>query len=124
MCECLPDPTHCIHNVNRRKLIQAGSLVNAADEEGNTPLLIAANVGNLAMVKLLLDAGSDAFWANHGGTTALVAAQSNGHDDVHGLLLGAQVGGFLKLIGKAKLPNIVVLVFKLTTRSTYPFIQL
>lgn len=51
-------------------LLEAGADVNAADAEGNTPLLHAVVNGNFAMVKLLLEQGADPARSNHAGRRA------------------------------------------------------
>lgn len=51
-------------------LLAAGADVNAADAEGNTPLLHAVVNGNYAMVKLLLEQGADPTRPNHSGRRA------------------------------------------------------
>ena len=62
-------------------LIQAGAQVNAADENGNTPLLYAVyDFQKKDAVELLLKAGADCQWVNDFQTTPLILAAFNGHD--------------------------------------------
>ena len=42
-----------------RKWIEVGANINAKDASGKTPLILAAKVGNLALVKFLLESGAD-----------------------------------------------------------------
>jgi ankyrin repeat protein len=52
-------------------LIERGANVNAKDEEGATPLMIAAGMGRVEMVKLLLSKGADVNARDNSGVTAL-----------------------------------------------------
>jgi len=62
-------------NINEvRKLIAAGSDVNAPDSDGTSPLLWAAHQADSELVALLLDAGADANAANAFGVTPLLEA--------------------------------------------------
>jgi len=63
------------------------------DENGNTPLLIAAQRGDAQMVKRLLEQGADVDARNDYGTTALMFASDYGHAEIIRLLLdhGASV---------------------------------
>jgi uncharacterized protein len=75
-------------------LIQAGANVNAANRlQAVTPLLIASNTGNAAMINLLLKAGADANLPNAQGTTPLMLAAASGNVDAAKALLdhGADV---------------------------------
>ncbi len=77
-----------------RVLIQAGANVNAANRlKAVTPLLIAAQAGNAAMIDLLLKNGGDANLANTLGTTPLMLAAASGKVDAVKALLdhGASV---------------------------------
>jgi len=68
-------------------LIEKGANVSFADEMGVSPLTQAAYVGQLSVVKALLDKGADVGAANHEGINAVIAASSEGFDDVLSLLL-------------------------------------
>jgi ankyrin repeat protein len=60
-----------------KKLIENGADVNARDEEGNTPLILASFYASPKCVALLLDNGADANVANEDGVTALIRAATN-----------------------------------------------
>jgi uncharacterized protein len=62
-----------------QSLLQAGANVNQRDEFGNTPLMIAADRSNLAIVELLLAAGADVRATNESGFTALMNAADHGN---------------------------------------------
>ena len=62
---------------------------DALQNDGWTPLLIAAQNGHAEAVKTLLEAKSDVNKAKPNGKTALMNAASFGHPDVAALLLGA-----------------------------------
>ncbi len=56
------------------KAIKNGADVNAKDEVGNTPLMLAASFCSLEVAKLLIDKGADINSKNSGGVTALLMA--------------------------------------------------
>jgi ankyrin repeat protein len=60
-----------------------------ADVHGTTPLHIAAEEGNDAVVTVLLAAGARVDAANSAGTTPLYVAAAHGHDAVVTALLSA-----------------------------------
>lgn len=62
-----------------RVLLQriARPVLNAADLDGNTPLLLAARYGHIALVRLLIGAKADLHAVNKAGHTAADAARSN-----------------------------------------------
>ena len=63
--------------------IGGGIDVNARSEsDGQTPLILAATMGDLQTVKKLLQARADPNIPNAGGTTALFRALAKNHDDV------------------------------------------
>ncbi len=72
-------------------LLQAGAGVgvDAADQHGMTPLMFAARSGDVAVVRLLLDAGAHAQLRNAKGHTALTLAQAAGQREVAALLAAA-----------------------------------
>jgi hypothetical protein len=72
-----------------RMLIEAGADIHAEDEDGETPLLTAAEWGNTEAVRLLLAKGAPADSANQGGKTPLFAACEEGHLDMAKLLHSA-----------------------------------
>ncbi|MFA5370701.1 MAG: ankyrin repeat domain-containing protein [Sideroxydans sp.] len=64
-----------------RRLLSAGTDVNAADAESATALMHAAHRGDLAMVSLLLNAGADVNAADPAGWTALMKSCYNSELD-------------------------------------------
>jgi len=56
-------------------LLDAKAAVDAQEEEGSTPLMLAAFMGNLEMVKMLVAAGADPRLQDEDGETALVSAR-------------------------------------------------
>ena len=77
-------PLHqaCYNNqseVVRELLKQDGIELNIVNDNGNTPLIIAAIESNLLIVQLLLKAGADAKQRLLNGNTALHFAAENGN---------------------------------------------
>ncbi len=74
-------------------VLLAGVNPDAQDEDGDTPLLLAAAAGRAAITELLLDAGADANLAGHDGMTPLIMASLSGHHAVVDVLIarGARV---------------------------------
>jgi ankyrin repeat protein len=73
-----------------RSLLEEGAKVNARDERGNTPLMVAALSGldlDLETVRLLLAKGADVNARNGGNDTALILAASNEETDILQVLL-------------------------------------
>lgn len=61
------------------KLIEAGADVNAVNpSDGNTPLLLASEVDNIEIVRLLIQKNAAVNMANKVGTTPLHKSASNG----------------------------------------------
>ncbi len=82
---------------NIQAMIQnSPDLINAPDSDGKTPLILAAEKGQLVVAKYLLDHGADVngLSRNH-GDVPLIAAAENGHKAMVELLLarGADVSG-------------------------------
>lgn len=59
-------------------LLEHGAEVDARDTDGNTPLILAARYGNVAMVKALLTAKADFKAVNKAGHTAVDASRHAG----------------------------------------------
>ncbi|TCV85890.1 ankyrin repeat domain-containing protein [Sulfurirhabdus autotrophica] len=81
-------------DVSKVSGLLSGADVNMRDAEGDTLLMIAANSGNLAMVKALLAAGADIKATNEVGWTPLMkgiynAEQDRGFPDVVQALIDA-----------------------------------
>lgn len=62
------------------------TLITAQDDEGNTPLHLAARSGRADLVRLLVEAGSSRGTHNAAEKTAADVAGDEGHDDVVALL--------------------------------------
>lgn len=60
-------------------LLRAGADPNAVDGNGQTPLMLAAEHGDLAMVRWLLEHGADPSKQDHLGETALTCADGYTH---------------------------------------------
>lgn len=78
-----------------RQLIQEGAAVNAADELGYTPLMLAVRKGHELVVRVLMEAGADVRAVNllDGGRTALHYAGLHGRREIAQMLIagGANV---------------------------------
>jgi ankyrin repeat protein len=57
-----------------RLLLEKGASIRARNAEGSTPLIVAANHGETAVVRLLLHKGAEIEAADNEGITALIAA--------------------------------------------------
>jgi uncharacterized protein len=75
-----------------RQLLDRGAspeaVIGANDSEGQTALEVAADTGNVPMVRLLLDRGAEINAADGWGGTAIVGASSAGFPEVVRLLIG------------------------------------
>lgn len=94
-CTCFgPQASADGHAAVVERLLQAGAPVNAADNGGVTPLMLASHEGHLAVVHQLLDAGALANATNDGNDTALHIAAWRGKADVCAALIaaGAAIG--------------------------------
>jgi len=74
-------------------LIKQGADINAQDEDGDTPLMIASYYGQLEVVRALLNAGADVSSTHKYGGTALISAAAGGHVQILKALIekGAEV---------------------------------
>jgi len=70
-----------------KRLIEAGADVNAKDEQGKTPLSLAASRGFLSFIPILRDAGADVNTKDNAGMTPLHWAAYLGHIEVVHFLL-------------------------------------
>ena len=89
---CSSDGDNALHAVVRwgdlsgaNTLIGAGIDVNRAGDLGYAPLHVACMMGNVEMVKLLIDSGANLF-ALSGGDTPFATARLAGHDQICDLL--------------------------------------
>lgn len=69
-----------------RALVEAGADIKAADGDGLTPLMSAAQAGSEAVVKLLLESGAPADAKDKRGRTALTLAKEAGNGPVVAML--------------------------------------
>jgi ankyrin repeat protein len=74
-------------------------ILNAKDDDGNTPLIIAVSREDQDWTAFLLKKGADVNLPGRGGETPLLAAARSGFDDAVGWLLGdgAKVDGTNKM---------------------------
>ena len=75
-----------------RELLARGAAVDAARNDGWTPLLIASWAGHLEVVRELLSRGASPGAVANNGATALSRATANGHVAVANLLRAALQG--------------------------------
>ncbi len=69
--------------------LRSGGDVNAADERGRSPLILAASKGRIDLCQLLLDEGADPDLRDHAGNDALAVAQAQGQTEIASLLVPA-----------------------------------
>jgi uncharacterized protein len=73
-----------------RAAIEAGAAIDQPDRDGETALMTAARLGEMAMIELFLRLGADPNRrADPPGATALMLAANNGHRDAVERLLAA-----------------------------------
>lgn len=79
--------------VSLNVLLAEGAAVDTVDKEGNTPLMIAAKIGNPRMMEIILAHNPELNAKNNQGDTALMIASAQGVLDVTRQLLkkGADV---------------------------------
>lgn len=63
-------------------LLADGADVDAVDESGNTPLILAIKIGNPRMIKLILAHNPDVNKRNKDGQTAFMIADHNGLSEI------------------------------------------
>ncbi|THF69281.1 ankyrin repeat domain-containing protein [Deinococcus sp. Arct2-2] len=74
------------HTGLTRLLLAHGANVNAVQQDGFTPLMAAAQHGNMALVQEMLAAGADAAAYTLDGRSAASIAQEEGHSELAALL--------------------------------------
>ena len=93
-----------------RRLIAAGTSVNAQDEKRDSAFLLAGAEGRLEILKLTLQAGADLKSTNRYGGTALIPACHHGHvETVRELLKTAIDVNHLNRLGWTALLEVVIL---------------
>lgn len=70
-----------------KALLSKGADINLPDENGLTPLIVAASEGKFDAVKLLLENEADIDQEERNGVTALMVASAQGHPKIVQLLL-------------------------------------
>lgn len=70
--------------------LRSGGDVDACDEKGRSPLILAASRGRLNICRLLLEEGADPAVKDHDGNDALAAARSCRHPEIVALLANAR----------------------------------
>jgi hypothetical protein len=82
---------------------EIGADVNRADQDGFTPLMVAAHFGHVALVHYLgREPGAVINVTDREGATAIILAAQNGHLDVEQCLVG-ELGADVKLLAMASL---------------------
>ena len=93
-----------------RRLIAAGTNVNAQDENRDSAFLLAGARGRLEILKLTLQAGADLRSTNRYGGTALIPACHHGHvETVRELLKTAIDVNHVNRLGWTALLEVVIL---------------
>jgi ankyrin repeat protein len=93
-----------------RRLIAAGTNVNAQDENRDSAFLLAGAEGRLEILKLTLQAGADLRSTNRYGGTALIPACHHGHvETVRELLKTAIDVNHVNRLGWTALLEVVIL---------------
>ena len=65
--------------------MQVGGVVDQSDFSGNTPLHVAASLGNAQLINLLVTTGADHTLMNLEGETPLDLAKLKGHNEVRSI---------------------------------------
>lgn len=76
--ESIIDAIESIDIVSLNVLLAEGAEVDTVDENGNTPLMLAANIGNPRMMKIILAHQPEINRKNSEGFTALMIASRQG----------------------------------------------
>lgn len=74
----LIDAVSNIDLISLNVLLSEGANIDTVDQNGNTPLMIAAKIGNPRIVKILLAHNPDLNKKNSAGNTALMIASEHG----------------------------------------------
>ena len=82
--------------VSLNVLLAEGADINAADEKGNTALMLASRIGNPRIVKIILAHNPDLNRQNNKGYTALMIASEQGQAHIVEELLKQDVDTTLK----------------------------
>lgn len=72
------------------ELLESGAAINAADKEGDTALMLAAEKHNTQAAQRIIDNGADVNACNADGETALMIAAENGSADIVCALLDVE----------------------------------
>lgn len=73
---------HCL-----RRILREGVDIEAVDNDGQTPLFLAASFGDFTALKTLVQYGAELDTCNDEGFSALLAAASANHDKIVEYLL-------------------------------------
>jgi len=76
--------------VQATSLLDQGAVIDARDEAGRTPLMLAVTQGQLEIVRLLLARGADPDAADNAGHTPLQQARQQNSREIAALLEGSQ----------------------------------
>jgi RNA polymerase primary sigma factor len=69
-----------------REQLRRGADVNATDQRGYSPLMLASSAGHIETCRILLEAGADLLTTDANGNDALALARQHGREDVVRLL--------------------------------------
>lgn len=73
----------------QKVLTSVPELLNAIDERGSTPLLLATYYGHMEVAKYLLDSGAEVDAKDSSGNTALMGVCFKGYENIAALLVNA-----------------------------------
>ncbi len=90
-------------HVITKRLIEAGSDVNATARNGSTPIMLAAGSTGIDTVMLLLERGADVRAKDAGGHNALSYMIQNGHGDYSAIASALiERGADVRVVGKSR----------------------
>ncbi|MEI8244547.1 MAG: ankyrin repeat domain-containing protein [Lentisphaerota bacterium] len=89
-----------------KNMLAAGSAINTADRNGETPLQAAIRAGNMTFLPLLLASGADMNCRDKDGATPLLTAILDNNYDLAALLLGS--GADTEIADKEGLPLLTI----------------